>query len=86
MAKHVDFYWWLRLPLVPIVFAVGCVFVAGLALLYVVCLPGLLLYPEWQPHEYDCGTQRQQEIARRWRAACRRVPLSRRLKRLVLHR
>jgi hypothetical protein len=82
-AKTSEAWIWLRWPLVPIVIAIGCVFMAGLFVLHLFALPWLMLYPEVQPHLYDYGNPRQREAIRRWRAVCRRVPLVRRLKRLL---
>ena len=74
-----DRWLWFRLPLVPIVFAVGCVFIAVLAVLQLLILPWLVLYPESHAHVYDYGDDRQRETVRRWRQACRRVPVGTRL-------
>ncbi len=74
--------WWLRLPLVPIVFAAGCVIVLALVMVQLIAMPWLLLYPEYHRHAYDFGDERQQRIVRRWRLYCRRVPFKTRLKRL----
>jgi hypothetical protein len=74
--------WWLRLPLVPIVFAVGCVLILGLVIVELIILPWLLLYPEYHRHVYDYGDARQQRIVRRWRSYCRRVPFTTRLRRI----
>ena len=74
--------WWLRLPLVPVVFAVGCAVVLVLVVIQLAAAPWYLLYPEYHRHAYDYGDERQQRIVDRWRMYCRRVPLRRRLIRL----
>lgn len=80
-----EYHWslWLRLPLIPIILLIGGAVVLLLVIIYLICIPYFMLYPECARHSYDFGDERKQEAVRRWRRRCSRVSLCMRIRRLA---
>lgn len=64
----------------PVVVPVLFVLLSALAL---ASIPYFAVFPDRHPHEYDFGTERQQEVMRRYRRYTSRVSVWRRCGRLV---
>lgn len=65
----------------PLVFLAMLAFLCVLAVAEIAFVPYFLLYPERCLCEYDWGTEREREVARRYREFTSRVPFWARLRR-----